>query len=73
MFFWPAVCKDMFEEAGKVPFKKTLSLQRYLNELIEDKILRMTTMREVTVSTCKKSLYKKEFDKKIPSRVSLLF
>lgn len=54
----------MFEGAGKVPFKKTLSLQSYLNELIVDKILCMATMSEVVVLTCKESLHKKEPDKK---------
>ena len=56
MFFLLSICKVMFEGAGKVPLKKTLSLQRYLNELIEDKILCMATMRDVVVLTCKKSL-----------------
>lgn len=54
----------MFEGAGKVPFIKTLSLQSYLNELIEDKILCMAIMREVVVLTCKKELAKKKLGKK---------
>lgn len=54
----------MFEGAGKVPFIKTLSLQSYLNELIEDKILCMAIMSEVVVLTCKKDLAKKKLGKK---------
>lgn len=63
----------MFEGAGRVPFKKTLSLQSYLNELTEDKILCMTIMSEVVVLTCKKNLSKKKLDKKILSQIILLF
>lgn len=54
----------MFEGAGKVPFIKTLSLQSYLNELIEDKILCMAIMSEVVVLTCKKGLSKRILIKK---------
>lgn len=50
----------MFEGAGRVPFIKTLSLQSYLNELIEDKILCVAIMSEVVVLTCKKDLAEKK-------------
>lgn len=63
----------MFEGAGKVPFIKTLSLQSYLNELIEDKILCMAIMSEVVVLTCKKDLAKEKTWQKILSRIILLF
>lgn len=54
-------------------FKKTLSLQRYLNELIEDKILCMATMRDVVVLTCKKSLLERTWLKKNLPQMLLLF
>lgn len=63
----------MFEGAGKVPFIKTLSLQSYLNELIEDKILCMAIMSEVVVLTCTKGLSKKILTKKNPSQIILFF
>lgn len=63
----------MFEGAGKVPFIKTLSLQGYLNELIEDKILCMAIMSEVVVLTCKKDLAKEKTWQKILSQIILLF
>lgn len=72
LFFLLSICKVMFNGAGKLPFKKALSLQSYLNKLIEDKILCMATMSEVLVSTCK-SLYTKELDWKILSQIILLF
>lgn len=63
----------MFEGVGKVPFIKTLSLQSYLNELIEDKILCMAIMSEVVVLTCKKDLAKKKTWQKILPQIILLF